>query len=665
MLARTIGAALARTTIGLRSSGNEWRTRAARSATLDRVRLTTSRGVIAVLGALAVCLGLPGVAAAAGPPPPRPIELSAGWEITDTPTDARVVGAPGDWRPAAVPGVFSADADPPLSPGTVKQYRLRFTAPATRSFSERSAGRPQAGRAPNEAFNWALRFEQVRRVASIHLNGRYIGGSIDPYTPFEVPATGLLPGELNELVVTVDNRKERPIAEGWWNWGGIVRPVTLVPRGKVVLEDLGLLSDVECRGAARRCRTSLLVDGILSKLPRAGRRTEPILTVRLRAPNGRVTRKRFPLAGSAFTRRRVSLSMRVPQPQLWSPERPALYQATVTLSHRGRPQQVERLQVGLRSVEVKRGLLYLNNRRIQLRGASIHEDVPGRGAAITTQDMDTTVRELQEVGANVTRAHYVLSEEMLRRLDRAGIMVWNQAPVWQRDKGGKNLLFTVRDRRNAIAQVSDTVKAARSHPSVITHSVSNELAFEPDRRRPTRTFLKGASAKARDLDPTLPISLDIKTRIGYGEQFTFRYFDMIGINQYFGWHPHVPDLGLLQPFLREMRDHYPGHALVMTEFGAEGRPDMADAPPEDKGGYAFQTRHVDETLDVVDGLPYMSGAIHWTLREFEIFPGWRGGALPGPGRNTRHHKGVLTYDGQRKPVWEVLREHYSQTPLYP
>ena len=600
-----------------------------------------------MLGALAACAGLPAVATAAGPAPPRPISLDGTWEVTDAPTDARVVGAPGDWRPTTVPGVFSADADPPLSEGTVKQYRLRFTAPPTRSF------------------DWAVRFEQVRRVAAVHLNGRYVGGSIDPYTPFEVPAEGLVAGATNELVVTVDNRKDKRVSEGWWNWGGIVRPVTLVPRGKVTLEDLGLLSDVRCAGAARRCRASLLVDGILSKLPRARRKPATVLTVRLRAPSGRVTRGRFPLAGSAFGRRRVAESMPVPRPRLWSPERPALYRATVTLSHRGRTQQVERLRVGLRSVEVKRGLLYLNNRRIRLRGASIHEDIPGRGAAITTGDMDTTVRELQEVGANVTRAHYVLSERMLQRLDRAGIMVWSQAPVWQRDSRRSNMLFTARERRNALAQVSDTVRAARNHPSVITHSVSNELAFQPDRKSTTRTFLRAASAEARDLDPTLPISLDIKTRVGFGEQFTFRAFDMIGINQYFGWYNHVPGIDLLGPFLREMRDHYPGHALVMTEFGAEGRPDMTGAPPEDKGGYAFQTRHVDETLDVVDGLPYMSGAIHWTLREFEIFPGWRGGALPGPGRNTRHHKGVLTYEGQRKPAWDVLRDHFARTPLYP
>ena len=107
-------------------------------------------------------------------------------------------------------------------------------------------------------------------------------------------------------------------------------------------------------------------------------------------------------------------------------------------------------------------------------------------------------------------------------------------------------------------------------------------------------------------------------------------------------------------------------ALVMTEFGAEGDPVWADREPEFKGGYAFQAAHAERTLALVDRLPFMSGAIYWTMREFEIFPGWTGGApkRPGPTRNTRHHKGLLTYDGTPKPAWDVARRHFQATPLY-
>ena len=177
-----------------------------------------------------------------------------------------------------------------------------------------------------------------------------------------------------------------------------------------------------------------------------------------------------------------------------------------------------------------------------------------------------------------------------------------------------------------------------------------------------------AARVARDADPTLPISLDINGRLGSPEQFTYQHFDLIGINQYFGWYRWVQDFNLLEPYLAELRDHYPEHALVMTEWGAEARPELAQAPPTLKGGYPFQSFHATRTLDVIDRSPVLSGAIYWTLREFEIFPGWAGGAGRRPpqyGPNTRHHKGLIAYGGERKPAFGVVRDRYARTPLYP
>jgi beta-galactosidase/beta-glucuronidase len=627
------------------------------------------------IAAAALALLAPGaqVASAAQPKqPPKPIPLRSGWEIRDLLTPpgppqpappaegqpaahvartlpARRAQAGGDWRPVAVPSAFEGIARAPLFGGTVKLYRLRFKAPDV------------------DGFTWAFRFEGVRRSATVLLNGRRIGVSIDPYTPFQVSARGLRPGLINTLEVRVDSRKNPGLPEGWWNWGGIVRPVSLVPAGAAQLQDLGLLPSVRCKGPATDCSASLLVDGILAKLPRErdGSTPQPRLKLRLRAPSGRVSQWRFDLRGARSGRRRVRVQVGVPAPELWSPERPRLYDASAELIYRGRVVQLDRLKIGMRSATVRDGVLLLNNRPINLRGASIHEDVPGRGPALTGYDMDTTVRELKELGANVTRSHYVLGEGLLRRLDRAGIMVYNQAPVWQRDHQA-NVLSTPLGRARAIAQVRRTVLAARNHPSVIVHSVGNELTFTPDRRPRSRLFMVGAAKAARDLDPLTPIAIDIKTRPTLPRQRTYDAFDLIGINQYFGWYPWVEDFAALEPFLRQMRLDYPEQALVMTEFGAEGRPDMVSAPATTKGSYTFQANHVARTVDLVDRLPFMSGAIHWTLREFEIFPGWRGGAVPGsgPNDNIRHHKGVLTYTGQRKPAWSALRHRFARTPLY-
>jgi Glycosyl hydrolases family 2, TIM barrel domain/Glycosyl hydrolases family 2/Glycosyl hydrolases family 2, sugar binding domain len=613
-------------------------------------------------------------AAMAADPPPRERTLAAGWEIRVEPADpaapqppppeetlpdgvppatpasppGRAAQVAGQWRPARVPSVFDTRALPVLFAGQVRRYRTSFAAPET-----------------PRGFRWLLEFDSVRRAATVYLNGRRLGRNTDPYTPFRFEASGLRPGRRNELEVIVDGRKNPKLPEAWWNWNGIVRPVRLVPAGPAHIEDLGTLSDVSCRGPATGCRADLLLDG---ELVRSGRGVvEPTLQVDLRAPGGRRTRKRIELPAGRAGHERVQLEMRVPAPQLWSPGVPQLYAAKLTVLDGDRVVQVEKRRIGLRSVEVKGGMLYLNNRRIHLRGASIHEDMPGSGAALTSADMDRIVADLKGLGANITRAHYLLNEGLLSRLDRAGIMVWNQAPIWQRD-ARTHILWQPRERARALETVRRTVTAARSHPSVLTHSVANELTFTPDRKPGTKRFLLAAQEDARDLDPTLPISVDIKGRPGFPEQFTYHEFDMLGVNQYFGWYPWVEDFSVLEPYLYELRDHYPDKALVMTEWGAEARPELATAALDLKGSYPFQDMHAARTLDVIDRSPVLSGAIYWTLREFEINPGWQGGAGRRPPQyepNTRHHKGLLTYNGEPKPAYWTVRDRYLRTPLYP
>lgn len=583
----------------------------------------------------------------AQPQPAPPEETSPEGELAPPPTPAgRAAQSAGEWRPAQVPSVFDTRALAGLYPGQVRRYRLRFTGPETPA-----------------RFRWLIEFGSVRRNAGVFLNGRRIGRNVDPYTPFTVEARGLRPGRQNELVVIVDGRKNPDLPEGWWNWNGIVRPVRLIPAGPLHVHDLGTLSRVKCRGPARGCRAELLIDG---ELERRGR-TSPSLEVRLRSPGGRTTRDTFELPAVGERRSRLQLAMPVPAPELWSPEAPRLYSATLILRDGERVMQVDRRRIGLRSVEVRSGHLRLNNRRVRLRGASIHEDMPGSGAALTPADMDRIVADLKDLGANVTRAHYLLNDALLARFDRAGIMVWNQAPIWQRDHGAK-LLWRPKERERALLTVRRTVSAARSHPSVLTHSVANELSFTPDDKPGTRRFLLMAQKQARELDPTLPIAVDIKGRPGFAEQFTYHEFDLIGLNQYFGWYPWVEDFSLLEPYIYELRDHYPQQAIVMTEWGAEARPELADAPLELKGSYAFQSFHAARTLDVIDRSPVLDGAIYWTLREFEIYPGWTGGAGPRAAEfrpNTRHHKGLIGYEGARKPAFGLLAERFRATPRYP
>ncbi len=68
------------------------------------------------------------------------------------------------------------------------------------------------------------------------LNGRKLGTNSDPYAPFSLPATSLRP-ERPERAGRAGRQLRRPgaVPEDWWNWGGIVRAVTLEPAGRLRL----------------------------------------------------------------------------------------------------------------------------------------------------------------------------------------------------------------------------------------------------------------------------------------------------------------------------------------------------------------------------------------------------------------------------------------------
>ncbi len=613
------------------------------------------RRAAAFLSAAAlVCAAGVGTASAASSSPPRAVDLNAaGWEYAPDPTDAGLRdgwtrGHGGaTWSAVDLPHVFDPHPDPKNFGGQVGWYRIKLTQPT---------GTP-AG------FSWGVRFEQIRRVADVFLDGERIAVHNDPYAPFTVALPALADGQPHELVVRADNHKAKEPREGWWNWGGMTRPAKLVPLGALLTRDAGFLPRERCNADGGDCKWSVLVDATVEN--RGATVVRPRLRARLTDPDGDAAGSAAAVARPLAPGERARVRFDVPvsgDARLWAPRHPELYGAALDTIAPGGVQQRDRARIGLRTVTVRDGLLELNGKPVELRGASIQEDVEGHGPALTNADVDAIVAQLKAVGANVTRAHYALDERLQRKLDEAGIMVWTQAPIYHRDK----LLVSETQRDAALSTVRAAVMATRNHPSTITHSVANELSVIPDKVAGTAAFLRDARALTVDLNPTLPTSVDMLSYPGYPRAETYAAFDLLGINSYFGWYPgkvghSTADIRSLGPYLSGMRAMYPSAGLVLTEFGAES---TMTGPATEKQTYAFQQVYTRDVLGAVRRAPTLSGAIYWTLQEFAVKPKWDGGAqLRAAERTSIHHKGLITYDGRPKPAYDVLRKDIKSTPL--
>jgi beta-glucuronidase len=580
--------------------------------------------------------------------PPAPIGLSSGWQFIADPHDVglRQHWATGGadhlrWTPVAIPDDFNPIVSNTAYAGTTYWYRVKFKGPS--ALVDRS---------------WNVAFGEVRRNATVWLNGRKLGTNSDPYAPFSFPATGLVAGANNVLTVRVDNiRGPTAFPEDWWNWGGIVQPVTLEPAGRLELQGLGVMPELGCN---YRCG-HLLVQGTLTNVSSTSLR--PQVTVVATSPSGQKltsTERVSELGPGRSTPVDFNVAMHG-APSLWSPSDPSLYKVRVSADVGSRVEQSNAMQVGFRSVQVKGGILYLNGKRLWLHGAAIQEDMDGRGAALTNGDIDTIVSELRSVGANITRAHYLLSQRMLDALDKAGIMVWEQPPVDHADP----VLATGAGRKQALGLLQATVMGYRSHPSVIVDSVANELSPTPDTTPGTLSYLKQAIPLARKLDPIAPIGLDIYCYPDYPPQKIYSKVDVLGISDYFGWYTdhELADFNGLEPFLQTTHARYPNQALAISEFGAEA---LYDGPVDTKGTFEFQSNYLTETFNVLDQLSFMNGAIYWTLREFAVNPGWVGGvALPADDPpDGIHHKGLISYDGTDKPAFSVAAKLFADPPPF-
>jgi hypothetical protein len=617
-------------------------------------RRCTKPVLLAVL-ALGLLVGDPPAGGAAVPTvlPPQPITLTAGWQRLMDPHDRGLAedleaGDKGTgWAAVSVPDVFDAQPLPALFPGTVGWYRVEFRTPAS------------------PGFDWAVHFAESRRVTEVWVDGRYIGMNTDPYSAFEFGLGTLKPGAENTLVVRVDNRKKVEPREGWWNWGGLVQPVSLVPVGAVSVADLGVMPQLTCP-QPEQCTGHLLVDAVITN--RSPTPLTPTISLSLTPPAGSTAPPQEDALAPGPLQPGQSVSARFSVPltgalDLWQPGHPALYQTQLDTTVGALVTQRDQLAIGMRRVDVRGGLLYLNGRQINVRGASIEEDFPGHGAALTTAEQEQIVSELQALHADVTRSQYPLSQPLLDMLDRAGIMIWTEAPIYNRD----DLLHTPAQRAVALATLRDAVLSTRNHPSVLTESVSNELTPTPDVVPGTKAYLDAAVPLVRQLDPDVPVADDILSYPGYPAQQTYHLFDLLGISNYYGWYTgqtahSTASISGLAPFMKTARARYPDQALVMSEFGAEA---SAPGPADEKGSYAFQTQFIQKTLGIVAQLPFLSGALYWTVREFAVKPHWDGG----PPRTidpltSIHHKGLISYGGIRKPAFAVTAALFAQTPFF-
>ena len=323
-----------------------------------------------------------------------------------------------------------------------------------------------------------LVFDGVMTDATVTLNGRPAGPVHQGgFTRFRFDVTPLLKfgeGGENENVLEVDVAKvsadpQTELAErggDYWVFGGIYRQVFLEARPVRAIDHVAV--DARADGS--------LAAELTLAAPARGRTDGPnTLPQRIEAqvldaagrPVGPTLARLVPAGGAG----RVRLEGRIPGILPWTAETPHLYTLRVTLSAGDRALHTTDTRIGFRTFEVRDGEgLFLNGRRILLKGVNRHSFRPETGRALTREDCYADARKIRELNMNAVRmSHYPPDEAFLEACDELGLYVIDELSGWQHAHGTPIGRLLVRE----------LIERDVNHPSILLWDNGNEGGWNP------------------------------------------------------------------------------------------------------------------------------------------------------------------------------------------
>ncbi|MEO7495400.1 MAG: glycoside hydrolase family 2 TIM barrel-domain containing protein [Massilia sp.] len=264
---------------------------------------------------------------------------------------------------------------------------------------------------------------------------------------------------------------------------------------------------------------------------------------------------------------------------LWSPERPTLLDAEVTLHSRGKVLDKLRSYTALRSVAINRDRFMLNGRAYPLRLVLDQGYWP---KSLMTAPSDAALRRDVELakamGFNGVRKHQKIEDpRYLYWADKLGLLVWEEMPSAYR--------FSPKAITRMVREWTEAIERDYSHPCIIVWVAFNESWGVPNLTltQAHRNAVEALYHLTRTLDATRPV-------IG-NDGWEASATDILGIHDYdcdaerLGARYAVTDpvrtlFDQRRPGGRILTlDGFPhrGQPIVLTEFGGIAFDDKADA----------------------------------------------------------------------------------------
>ncbi|PWV47087.1 glycoside hydrolase family 2 protein [Chitinophaga sp. S165] len=318
-----------------------------------------------------------------------------------------------------------------------------------------------------------LHFGAVDWQATVFVNGQEVGGHRGGYQHFTIDITRALHAGDNELVVKVfDPTDQGPN-----------------PRGKQVLNPKGIWY-TPSSGIWQTVWTETVPADYIQDLRLTPDIDKSTLNIQANAPAGYQIAVVASVGGKDISRSKGKsgsvLTLRVPNPHLWSVSDPFLYDLTVSLQKAGKTIDQVKSYFGMRKVSVQtdeKGIsrLFLNNRYTFNLGVLDQGFWPdGLYTAPTDEALAFDIQAIKAMGFNTIRKHIkVEPDRWYYHADRLGMMVWQDMP---------NAAFSLSQEAKDIFEKESArnIDQLYNHPSITTWVLFNEQWGAYDQQRLTQ-----------------------------------------------------------------------------------------------------------------------------------------------------------------------------------
>lgn len=488
----------------------------------------------------------------------------------------------------------------------------------------------------------------INYECQIFINGQFLTRHVGGYTSFvvKIPDKMLNVGE-NILEVWVNNELNskttiplRHQVWAWRNYGGIYRDVYILGTPKLWIDDAEVKYSFSGNFSVLNGEIETYIfSGEISKIFRDKNFD---IKVQIFEKDGKVfitesAPLRFFIDDSRSVK--IKIPFTIYNPKLWSPETPSLYILKLIVMNLGRVVDEFIVVTGFREFKMIDGDIYLNGKRIVLKGISRHEDHPKFGSALSYEEMERDIVLIKNMGANAVRlAHYPAHPYVLNLCDRYGLIVLEEIPVWNVPA---SILVNERYISFAKGYVSEMINRDKNHPSVLAWGIGNEFDSADEEAR-KYVFELVKFVKSIDDRPVYYASRMIKNDV------CVDLVDLACVNVY------IDDLTRFSENIGYWKRRYLNKPIIITEYGKAVQLENRNGY-SDPLSYESQAKYILERYKMIQELDF-DGSFVW------VFSDWRGDrpvmTLPNPDPYL-YTMGVVSYDREKRPAYEVLKALYT------